>query len=84
MKNQRGNIKKLAGVAAMATLLTTAGWGVATATAQADVGQVGQNIPLVREHHVFTPIPHRNIFREGGTVDRVFDRFFNDDALMRK
>ena len=32
MKNQRTNITKLAGVAAMATLVTAAGWGVAAGT----------------------------------------------------
>jgi hypothetical protein len=85
MRNQRGNIKKLAGVAAMATLVTTAGWGVAAGTAQADVGQVSHNISLVRDHHVFNPVrPGQNNFREGGRVDRFFDHFFNDDRMVRR
>jgi hypothetical protein len=84
MKNQRANITKLAGVTAMATLVTTAGWGVAAPTAQADVGQVSHNISLVRVHH-FNPVkPGRNIFREGGPVDRFFDHFVNDDKMMRR
>jgi hypothetical protein len=86
MKNQRAKITKLAGVAAMATLVTTAGWGVAAGTAQADVGQVSHNISVVRVHHFnpFNPVrPGRHIFREGGPVDRFFDHFFNDDRMMR-
>ena len=32
------HLKKLAGLGVMATLVTTAGWGLAAGTAQADVG----------------------------------------------
>jgi hypothetical protein len=79
MSNQYGNIRKLAGVAAMATLVTTAGWGMAAGTAQADVGPVTHNIVLV--HH--RPLV-RDVLREGGPVDRFFDHFFNDDRMLRR
>ncbi len=83
MRNQRGKIKKFASVAAMATLVTTAGWGVTAGTAQAEVGQVTQNLAQDRDHHLFNPgNPGHNIFREGSPIDRFFDHLFNDDRTM--
>jgi hypothetical protein len=79
MRNQYGNIRKLAGVAAMATLVTTAGWGVAAGTAQADIGPVTHHIVFVHHHPIVG-----GIFREGGPVDRFFDHFFNDDMMIRR
>jgi hypothetical protein len=70
--------KKCAALAIMATTITTAGWSVGAGIAQADT-----------KHPVPHPIPHLNIVRhnpfnfdqrfEGTPIDRVFDRFFNDD-----
>jgi len=93
MRNQRGNIQKLAGVAAMATMVTMAGGAVATAPAQADVGLVTHNIALDRGptdrffDHRFNDDRmhhrHRQMFREDGPLDRFFDHFFNDDRMRR-
>ena len=79
MRNQYGNIRKLAGVAAMATLVTTAGWGVAAGTAHADIGPVTHNIVFVHHRAIVG-----GVFREGGPVDRFIDHFFNDDMMIRR
>ena len=84
MKNRRVSIKKLGGVATMAALVTTAGWGVGAGPAQADIGQVTHNIAIVRGHPVNPFKPGRNIFREGGPVDRFFDHFANDDRMFAR
>ena len=88
MNSRFANIKRLAGLAAMATLVTTAGWSLGSGTAQADVHHT-----LDPDHHVFphlfVPDHHvsKGIFREGSDregspVDRFFDHFFDDDHLM--
>lgn len=84
------NLKKLASLAAMATLVTTAGWGPGSGTAQADVHHV-----FDPDHHVFPHlfVPDHHVLkgihregsdrdREGSPVDRFLDHFFDDDHLM--
>ena len=60
---QFGGVKKLVGLTAMAMLVTTAGWGLATGTARADA-------PYHDDHGCFTWCGHDR--------DRDFDRDRHD------
>jgi hypothetical protein len=65
MNYQFGRLKKLVGLTAMAMLVTTAGWGLAPATARADTGYRD-------DHGCFTWCG------PGGDHDRDFDRGSHD------
>jgi hypothetical protein len=68
------NVKKLAGMAAMATLVTSAGWGLAAGTAQADVGRDNHHIVHVfdrdrdRDHHLFDRDHDVDVFHHKGMI----------------
>ena len=62
--------KKLAGLAAMAVVVTGAGWGLGAGMAQADTKAAPHPHPVLVRNHNF----------ENSPLDRFLDRFFNDDA----
>lgn len=73
MSHQLARLKKLVGLIAMAMLVTTAGWGLAPATAGADTGYRD-------DPGCFTwcgPGGHDRDF-DRGFRDRDFDRGFHD------
>ena len=69
------NSKKLAGLAAMAAVLTAAGLGFGVGTAQADRGHDPDPHPHIVRHDPDRFFDH--VF-EGTHADRFFDRFFMD------
>lgn len=70
MNNRFAAAKRLAGLAAMAIVVTGAGWGLGSGIAQADTKHpLPPPHPILFQHHPF----------EGSLLDRILDHFFNDD-----
>jgi hypothetical protein len=75
MTTRYANFKKLAGLAALATAVTAAGWGLGSGTAQADTKKPDPHV--VHVVHVFNRIDRHIDRHEGSPIDRIFDHFFD-------
>jgi hypothetical protein len=86
MTSRCANAKKLARLAAMATLVTAAGWGLSAGPAQADVGLDNRHCVqnFDRDRHDFGCDRDFDFFRRHDfDRDRDFDFFHHDRNFFR-